>query len=238
MTRTILLVDDEEEIVELLRIFLEKENYAVREAGNGEEAWVLLQREHIDLALIDLMMPGMDGYQLISRIREKLRLPVIIVSAKTGDVDKVTGLGLGADDFIAKPFSPIEVVARIQAHLRRYYDLLGAQPVAEIKPARSICGSLQLDHESCMLYRENQSIVLGPLEYKLLNLFMNAPGRIYTKKQIYEAVWNEPYLEDSNTVMVQISRLRDKLEDDPKHPRYIRTIKGLGYKLVSQESGE
>ncbi|CAI6050058.1 Transcriptional regulatory protein WalR [Paenibacillus sp. JJ-100] len=238
MTRTILIVDDEEEIVELLRIFLEKENYAVREAGNGEDAWVLLQREHIDLALIDIMMPGMDGYQLISRIREKLRLPVIIVSAKTGDVDKVTGLGLGADDFIAKPFSPIEVMARIQAQLRRYYDLLGAQPVVEIKPARSICGSLQLDHESCMLYRENQSIVLGPLEYKLLNLFMNAPGRIYTKKQIYEAVWNEPYLEDSNTVMVQISRLRDKLEDDPKHPRYLRTIKGLGYKLVRQESGE
>lgn len=236
MTRTVLIVDDEEEIVELLRIFLEKENYAVREAGSGEEAWALLQREHIDLALVDIMMPGMDGYQLISRIREKLRLPVIIISAKTGDVDKVTGLGLGADDFIAKPFSPIEVMARIQAQLRRYYDLLGAQPAAEIKPARSVCGSLQLDHASCMLYRENEGIVLGPLEYRLLNLFMNSPGRIYTKKQIYEAVWNEPYLEDSNTVMVQISRLRDKIENDAKHPRYLQTIKGLGYKWISQVS--
>ncbi|WP_426334949.1 response regulator transcription factor [Paenibacillus silvae] len=236
MTRTVLIVDDEEEIVELLRIFLEKENYAVREAGSGEEAWALLQREHIDLALVDIMMPGMDGYQLISRIREKLRLPVIIISAKTGDVDKVTGLGLGADDFIAKPFSPIEVVARIQAQLRRYYDLLGAQPAAESKPTQSVCGSLQLDHASCMLYRENQGIVLGPLEYRLLNLFMNSPGRIYTKKQIYEAVWNEPYLEDSNTVMVQISRLRDKIENDAKHPRYLQTIKGLGYKWISQVS--
>lgn len=133
MKRTVLIVDDEEEIVELSRIFLVKENYAVKEAGAGQEAWALLQREHIDIALVDIMMPEMDGYQLISRIREKLKLPVIIISAKTGDLDKVTGLGVGADDFIAKPFSPIEVVARIQAQARRYYDLLGAQPLCRNK---------------------------------------------------------------------------------------------------------
>jgi DNA-binding response OmpR family regulator len=238
LKRTVLIVDDEKEIVELLRIFLENEQYHVLEASNGQEAWRILQQESVDLALIDLMMPLMDGYQLISRIRENLKLPIIIISAKGGDLDKITGLGLGADDFITKPFSPMEVVARIKAQLRRYYDLLGAQSAEGELPTRSKCGDLLLDHASCMLFKGTTDIMLGPLEYKLLSLFMQAPGRIYTKKQIYEAVWNEPYLEDSNTVMVQISRLRDKIEDNPRNPRFLLTIKGLGYKLVGGEPAQ
>lgn len=236
---TILVADDETEIVELLRLFLEREHYRVLEANSGREAWNILEQEHVDLALVDIMMPELDGFQLIARIREKLRLPVIIVSAKTGDVDKVTGLGLGADDFISKPFSPIEVVARIKAQLRRYYELNEGGPFVlepdEHVPARTVCGPLTLDHAACILYKRGKAVQLGPLEYKLLKLFMDTPGRIFTKRQIYEAVWNEPYLEDSNTVMVQISRLRDKLEDNARHPHFLVTIKGLGYKLVLQE---
>ncbi|PAD74982.1 MULTISPECIES: response regulator transcription factor [Paenibacillus] len=235
---TILVADDETEIVELLRLFLEREHYRVLEAYSGREAWHILSQEHVDLALVDIMMPELDGFQLIARIREKLRLPVIIVSAKTGDVDKVTGLALGADDFISKPFSPIEVVARIKAQLRRYYELNEGRPLVpgadQPPPSRTVCGPLTLDHRACMLYKRGEAVQLGPLEYKLLQLFMGAPGRIFTKRQIYEAVWNEPYFEDSNTVMVQISRLRDKLEDNARDPRFLVTIKGLGYKLALQ----
>lgn len=229
--RTILIADDESDITELLRLFLEREGYRVLEAITGREAWNILQRELVDLAVVDIMMPELDGYQLIARIRENHRLPVIILSAKTGDVDKVTGLGLGADDFISKPFSPIEIVARIKAQLRRYYELKGAEPAQRSETLKTVCGPLMLDHEACVLYKRGEAITLGPLEYKLLRLLMEAPGRIFTKRQIYENVWNEPYLEDSNTVMVQISRLRDKLEDDPREPRFLITIKGLGYKL-------
>lgn len=233
--RTILIADDESDITELLRLFLEREGYRVLEAISGREAWNILHREPVDLAVVDIMMPELDGYQLIARIRENHRLPVIILSAKTGDVDKVTGLGLGADDFISKPFSPIEVVARIKAQLRRYYELMGAEPAQRSEMLKTVCGSLTLDHEACVLYKRSEAITLGPLEYKLLRLLMEAPGRIFTKRQIYENVWNEPYLEDSNTVMVQISRLRDKLEDDPREPRLLITIKGLGYKLVPRD---
>lgn len=229
--RTILIADDESDITELLRLFLEREGYRVLEAITGREAWNILQREPVDLAVVDIMMPELDGYQLISRIRENHRLPVIILSAKTGDVDKVTGLGLGADDFISKPFSPIEVVARIKAQLRRYYELKGAEPAQRSETLKTVCGPLILDHEACVLYKRGVAVTLGPLEYKLLRMLMEAPGRIFTKRQIYENVWNEPYLEDSNTVMVQISRLRDKLEDDPREPGFLITIKGLGYKL-------
>lgn len=229
--RTILIADDESDITELLRLFLEREGYRVLEAITGREAWNILQREPVDLAVVDIMMPELDGYQLIARIRENHRLPVIILSAKTGDVDKVTGLGLGADDFISKPFSPIEIVARIKSQLRRYYELKGAEPAQRSEALKTECGPLMLDHEACVLYKRREAITLGPLEYKLLRLLMEAPGRIFTKRQIYENVWNEPYLEDSNTVMVQISRLRDKLEDDPREPRFLITIKGLGYKL-------
>ncbi|OOC58457.1 response regulator transcription factor [Paenibacillus ihbetae] len=234
--RTILIADDEADITELLRLFLEREHYRVLEASSGREAWNLLQQERIDLAVIDIMMPELDGYQLIARIREKLRLPVIILSARSGDVDKVTGLGLGADDFISKPFSPIEVVARIKAQLRRFYDLKGAEPLRAAEPLRTVNGPLVLDHEACVLYKRGVTITLGPLEYKLLKLLMEAPGRIFTKRQIYESVWNEPYLEDSNTVMVQISRLRDKLEDDPREPQFLITVKGLGYKLSAEDA--
>ncbi|AWB46368.1 DNA-binding response regulator [Paenibacillus sp. CAA11] len=232
---TILIADDEPEIVELLRFFLERENYRVLEALNGLEAWEIVRSQQVDLAVVDIMMPHIDGFQLIRTIRGISRIPIIVLSAKNQDTDKITGLGLGADDFISKPFSPTEVVARIQAQLRRSYEFNEAMGSEAGTPKETIVGYLRLDHEACLLYKHGIPITLSALEYKLLKLFMDAPGRVFTKHQLFEAAWGDPYLDDDNTVMVQISRLRDKIEDQPRTPQLILTIKGLGYKFARQE---
>ncbi|WP_053377381.1 response regulator transcription factor [Paenibacillus sp. FJAT-27812] len=232
MSKTILIVDDEPEIVELMRIFLEREQVEIIEAFNGAEAWQQIETNKIDLAVIDIMMPQLNGYQLLKKIREKYKLPVIILSAKNQDADKILGLGLGADDFVSKPFNPLEVVARIQAQLRRSYEF--ASPIASdsISNLLTNLGDLVLDHHSCELKKRGVAIPLSSTEYALLKLFMGTPGRIFTKKQIFENVWSEPYMNDDNTIMVHISRLREKMEDDPRQPVYLLTIRGLGYKFA------
>ncbi|UNK17893.1 response regulator transcription factor [Paenibacillus sp. N3/727] len=235
MRKTILLVDDEPDIVDLLKLFLEKE-FDVLEANDGQTAVELFSRTSIDLAVIDIMMPHLDGFQLLQWIRKHSKLPVIVVSAKNQETDKITGLGLGADDFITKPFSPLEVVARIQAQLRRTYEFNDpALTRAEAEMAETQLGDLTLDHEACMLYKRGEPIALTAIEYKLLKLFMSKPGRIYTKKQIFENVWSDPYFADDNTIMVQISRLRDKIEDSPRMPVYVKTVRGLGYRFAKKE---
>ncbi|OBZ09161.1 response regulator transcription factor [Bacillus sp. FJAT-26390] len=232
MSKTILIVDDEPEIVELMRIFLEREQVEIIEAFNGAEAWQQIETNKIDLAVIDIMMPKLNGYQLLKKIREKYKLPVIILSAKNQDADKILGLGLGADDFVSKPFNPLEVVARIQAQLRRSYEF--ASPIASDSISNQLTnlGDLVLDHHSCELKKRGVAIPLSSTEYALLKLFMGTPGRIFTKKQIFENVWSEPYMNDDNTIMVHISRLREKMEDDPRQPVYLLTIRGLGYKFA------
>ncbi|WP_088549153.1 response regulator transcription factor [Paenibacillus aquistagni] len=236
MRSKILLVDDDPDIIELLKLFLEKE-YKVLVAHNGLEAIECFMRHSIDLAVIDLMMPALDGYELLQWIRKQYKLPVLIVSAKQQETDKIAGLGLGADDFVTKPFSPLEVVARIQAQLRRSYEFndhaRSFPDERETLPLK--LGELVLDHEACMLIKRGEAIALSAIEYKLLKLFMSRPGRIYTKKQIFETVWEEPYFADDNTIMVQISRLRDKIEDSSRDPQYIKTIRGLGYRFVKEE---
>lgn len=235
MRKTILLVDDDPDIVELLKLFLEKE-FDVLEAHDGQTAIQLFSRSSIDLAVIDIMMPHLDGFQLLQWIRMHSKLPVIVVSAKNQETDKITGLGLGADDFITKPFSPLEVVARIQAQLRRTYEFNDPALVrAEEEMTETKLGDLTLDHEACMLYKRGEPIALSANEYKLLKLFMSKPGRIYTKKQIFESVWSDPYFADDNTIMVQISRLRDKIEDSPREPIYLKTVRGLGYRFAKKE---
>ncbi|BFH68237.1 MAG: response regulator transcription factor [Paenibacillus dendritiformis] len=233
MCKTILIADDEPEIVELLRVFLERDRFRVLEAADGREAWELMRAHPVDLAILDIMMPYIDGFELIGKIRAEYNIPVIVLSAKNREIDKVKGLSLGADDFISKPFSPIEAMARIHAHIRRSYELNDA--LAHRGTAQTVLGPLALDHNECVLYKRGDEIPLGPLEYKLLKLFMESPGRIFTKKQLFESVWGEVYMEDDNAVMVQISRLRDKIEDQPRSPEYIVTIKGLGYKLNKKE---
>lgn len=233
--RTVLLVDDNREIVELLRLFLLKEGIRVVEAYHGAEAWRCLQREKIDLAVLDIMMPEMDGVQLLRLLRTEYKLPVILLSAKNEDDDKIMGLQMGADDFISKPFNPLEVVARIQAMMRRSYDF-SASAMSEVDQTEdTVFGELRLSHRECTLYKNGQEIPLTAIEYKLLSTLMQSPGRVFTKKQLFERAWLVHFYEDSNTVMVHISRLRDKIEDSPKQPFYIQTIRGLGYKFARKE---
>lgn len=230
MRKTILLVDDESDIIDLLKLFLEKD-FDLLEAHDGQAAAELFTRHSVDLAVIDIMMPHLDGFQLLQWIRKQSKLPVIVLSAKNQETDKIAGLGLGADDFITKPFSPLEVVARIQAQLRRTYEF--NDPAAE--PTEIRLGDLTLDHEACILYKRGDPIALSAIEYKLLKLFMSKPGRIYTKKQIFENVWSDPYIADDNTIMVQISRLRDKIEDSPRESFYLKTVRGLGYRFAKKD---
>ncbi|MCU5037891.1 response regulator transcription factor [Bacillus cereus] len=233
MKKSILIVDDDKDIIDLLKLFLEMENFFVVEASNGEVALKCLEENHIDLAIVDIMMPKMDGYQLIKKIRETLQFPILILSAKSQEVDKIIGLGIGADDFITKPFSALEIIARVQAHLRRSYEF--NDKAVEGKEKQINMGDLVLDHHSCILYKSSESISLSATEYKILALFMEEPGRIFTKKQIFESVWSDYYCADDNTIMVHISRLREKLEDSPKNPVYIKTIRGLGYRFAKKE---
>ncbi|AWB43727.1 DNA-binding response regulator [Paenibacillus sp. CAA11] len=235
MPKTILLVDDDRDIVELLRLFLEKGDYKIIEAYNGTEAWRAIEGQQVDLAVIDLMMPELDGIQLLKLLRTEHKMPVIILSAKNQDSDKILGLQLGADDFIAKPFNPLEVVARIEAMLRRTYEFNEASTPAgeEMQQAeRTVIGRLELDPEECALYKDGCEIALTAIEFKLIQTLMKSPGRVFTKKQLFEQVWSDPYYEDANTVMVHISRLREKIEENARQPVYIRTIRGLGYKFA------
>ncbi|PJO43034.1 response regulator transcription factor [Lysinibacillus xylanilyticus] len=233
MSKTILIVDDDPDIVELLKLYLKVEGYSTLEAYEGKEAFNQLKNQAVDLAIIDIMMPFIDGYQLLQMIRQEYKIPVILLSAKDQDYDKITGLKLGADDYISKPFSPLEVTARIQAQLRRSYefnDSLSIQPPSQLK-----LGDLLLSHHECVLYIKDKAIPLSAREYKLLKLLMSEPGRIFTKKQIFERAWNEHYIADDNAIMVQISRLRDKIEECPRKPVYIKTIRGLGYRFAKKD---
>ncbi|MDQ0063800.1 DNA-binding response OmpR family regulator [Paenibacillus harenae] len=234
MDMTILIADDEREIVGLLKLFLEKEGYRIAEAYDGDQAWEHIRSNRVDLAIIDIAMPRMNGFELLKRLRTEYQLPVIVISARNGDSDKILGLGLGADDFIAKPFNPLEVVARVQAQLRRAFEFNGFINRDQTEDSIAI-GPLVLNHSTCLLYRRNEPISLTSLEYKLLRTLMSSPGRIFTKRQLFELVWSEPYMEDDNTIMVQISRLRDKIEDQPRQPNYIKTVRGLGYKFTAKE---
>ncbi|PLR91105.1 response regulator transcription factor [Bacillus sp. T33-2] len=237
MDRTLLIVDDQPEIVELLRLYLEKEGYNIEEAYDGQQALdIISSKKSIDLLLVDLMMPNVDGFQLIKKVRRELNLPIIILSAKNEDNDKILGLGLGADDFIPKPFNPLEVVARVQAQLRRSYSFnngLNTAAEHEDEPTKIIVGDLVLDQDSFSVLKSGNSITLTKTEYKILELLMASPGRVYTKQQIFEKVWNDYYLgaEEDNTINVHISKIRDKIEDSPKSPIYLKTIRGLGYKI-------
>ncbi len=225
----ILIAEDEQDIRALLSIQLEKEGYTCVAVKDGMEALEALQSKAFDLALLDVMMPRLDGFNLLRRIREAGNmLPVIFLTARGDDMDKILGLGIGADDYLVKPFSMAELIARVGAAIRRSQQY--AQPV---KPAaeRMICGALTLDTSGCCAYVNDEPVLLSAKEYLLLKLFMENPGRVFTRRQLYRAVWDDDILYDDNTVMVHISHLRNKIEQDPKAPVYIRTIRGIGYKL-------
>ncbi|MBR6909035.1 MAG: response regulator transcription factor [Lachnospiraceae bacterium] len=226
MSYKILIADDEAEIRSLIRLYLENESYEVLEAGNGLEALALFNKEHPDMCILDIMMPEMDGYGVLKKIRETSNIPVLILSAKDEYSEKILGLNLGADDYIAKPFNPLEIAARVASQMRRYYKLGSGESK---QPATVTFGDLTLDCDGCTLIRDGEKIELTTVEFKIMELFMGHPGKVFTKQQIYEHAWGEDYIIADNNIMVSISKLRTKLSDDPS--KYIKTLRGLGYKL-------
>lgn len=236
MQRKLLIVDDQPEIVELLKLYLEKDGYIIEEAFDGAEAIEkIINNSDIDLILVDLMMPNIDGFEFIKKVRVLYHLPIIILSAKNEDNDKILGLGLGADDFIAKPFNPLEVVARVQAHLRRKYTYSENHSNLDLQTNDKTIqvGNLALNQETFCIIQDGESKTLTKTEYMILELLMSSPGRVYTKQQIFEKVWKDYYLggEEDNTINVHMSKIRDKIEANPRSPKYIKTIRGLGYKF-------
>ena len=225
---SILVADDEQGIIDFVTLYLEKDGYTVFTATDGEDAWAHIQQEKIDLAILDIIMPKMNGYQLIKKIRAEKNIPIIFLTAKDASADKVLGLDIGADDYVTKPFDPLELVARVSAQLRRFYSL-GAQEINS--PKKIDLHDLTLDLEQCLLFKGNEQIALTSIEFKILRLLMSSPGRVFTKKQIYEAVWEDTYIVDDNNIMVYISRLREKL-GTREEESYIQTIRGLGYKIL------
>ena len=228
MAYKILVADDEKDIRSVLRLYLEDAGYEVVEAADGLQALEALESQEIDLCLLDIMMPELDGYQVLKRVREDDDVPIIVVSAKGQDPEKILGLNLGADDYMVKPFNPLEAVARVNTNIRRAKGALPQRQTQRITPTLK-CRDLELDPEACLLTKAGQPIELTSVEYRIMALLMEHPGRVFTKQQIYECGWDEDYIAAENSVMVCISKLRSKLADDPQ--AYIKTIRGLGYRL-------
>ncbi|TCL57792.1 response regulator transcription factor [Allofournierella massiliensis] len=224
----ILVVDDDADIVNAVRLYLEKEGFCVYGASDGFEALDVLEQRTVHLILMDVMMPRMDGFSAILRIRQKHNLPILVMSAKTEDSDKVLGLSIGADDYISKPFSPTELVARVKSHLRRYLTLGGAQsggPLVRV-------GRLEYDFEAHQLTADGEPVRLTPTETRIMELFFRSPGRVFSAEEIYAGAWGEGNVyAPENTVMVHIRRIREKIELNPKEPEYVKVVWGLGYKL-------
>ena len=231
MSYKILIADDEAEIRDVLHLYLEKDGYEIYEAADGIQAMEVLQKGKIDLAILDIMMPGIDGYRVLRNIREDNNIPVIILSAQSSDSAKILGLDLGADDYITKPFVPLEAVARVNSNIRRFYQL-GTKGSSQESVRELVVRDLRLDLESCMLYRAEAVIELTSVEFKIMKLFMENPGKVFTKQQIFEQGWEEEYMISDNNVMVCISKLRSKLDTEDRE--YIRTIRGLGYRLEKE----
>lgn len=227
----ILVVDDEKEIVELIELYFRSSNYKIFKAYDGIEAINIIDKNDINLAIVDIMMPNLNGYSLIQNIRSKLNIPIIVISAKVEGYDKILALDMGADDYVTKPFDPLELVARVNAQIRRVY---GYSNLHEIEEKLIQVGDLKLDLEAFKLTKNNKEIPLTSTELKIVELFMKNPNKVFTKKNLFESVWDEVYIAEDNAIMVQISKIRDKIEDTSKEPKYIKTIRGIGYKFESK----
>lgn len=231
MSYNVLICDDEKDIVSALKIYLSSENYNTFEAYTGKEALEIIENNDIHLVLMDIMMPEMDGLTAMVRLREKYNIPVILLTAKSEDTDKILGLNIGADDYITKPFNPVEVLARVKSQLRRYMQLGGAG----VKHSNLVIGNIEMDDKAKTVTVDGEAVNLTPKEYEILKLLMENPGQVFSPKDIYKRVWNDnPYGAES-TVAVHIRHLREKLEINPAEPRYLKVVWGQGYKM---ERGE
>lgn len=224
----ILVVDDDREIVESISIFLKGEGYSALKAYNGIDALDMLSENDVHLILLDIMMPKLDGIKTLMKLRDTKNIPVILISAKSEDADKILGLTAGADDYITKPFNPFELIARVKSQLRRYTQL-GAM---EKKQGQIVIDGLTIDTESKTVEVEGEGVRLTPMEYKILELLCQNRGRVFSAEEIYRRVWNEDSVVGDNTIAVHVRHIREKIEINPKEPKYLKVVWGIGYKIV------
>ena len=230
----ILLVEDDKEIREGVEIFLKSQNYIVFQAADGIEGLETMEREEIHLAIVDVMMPRMDGITMVVRLREKWDIPVIFLSAKSEEVDKIMGLNMGADDYITKPFTPMELLARVGSQLRRYKRFMDRLEKKEPENSRIYqIGGLEVNEETVEVLADGSPVRLTPMEFKILLLLIKNPGRVFSAEEIYERVWNERAV-NTDTVMVHVRNIREKIEINPKEPKYLKVVWGVGYKIEKQ----
>ncbi len=223
----VLVADDEKEIRELVEIYLRNEGFDVVTAANGKEAVEVVQNKKIDIAILDIMMPVVNGIDACIKIREKHNVPIIMLSAKSEDIDKILGLSVGADDYLTKPFNPLELIARVKAQIRRYTTLNNQGQESKVLEERD----LTINLETGKVYKRGVEIMLTPTEYSILKLLWVNKGMVFKIENIYEKVWGQEYFDNNNTVMVHIRKLREKIEDNPRLPDYIYTVWGVGYKF-------
>ena len=229
----ILICDDEQDIVNALKIYLSGLDFQFFEANTGLQALKMIEQEDIHLILLDIMMPEMDGISAMTKIRERSNVPIILLTAKSEDTDKILGLNSGADDYITKPFNPMEVTARVRSQLRRYLQLGSRTTASE----RYVIGGIELDDSAKEVMLDGEAVSLTPTEYDILKLLMQNPGKVYSPKEIYRQVWKEAPLGSDNTVAVHIRHLREKIEINPAEPRYLKVVWGQGYKMEKGAKG-
>ncbi len=226
---TILVCDDDKEIVEAISIYLKQEGYEVVAAYNGKEALAAAKEQEIHLMILDIMMPELDGIHALLRLREESSIPVILLSAKSEDVDKILGLNVGADDYVTKPFNPLELMARVKSQLRRYTSLGGIEQAG--REGLLVNGAITMDTEKRQVTVDGEPVKLTPTEFKILQLFMENLGKVFSSTQIYERIWQEDAFAADNVVSVHIRRIREKIEIDPKNPDYVKVMWGVGYRM-------
>ena len=229
----ILVVEDDKEIREGVEIYLKSQGYVVFQAANGIEGLEVIEKEEIHLAIVDVMMPRMDGIAMTIRLREKYDFPVIFLSAKSEEVDKIMGLNMGADDYVTKPFTPMELLARVNSHLRRYRRFL--EKLGNTEKASNIhtIGGLEINEDTVEVTVDGEPVTVTPTEYKILLLLIKSPGRVFSAEEIYERVWNERAV-STDTIMVHVRNIREKIEINPKEPKYLKVVWGVGYKIEKQ----
>ncbi len=230
--QTILVCDDDKQIVEAIDIYLSGEGFKVIKAYDGTEALELLKENTVNLMIVDVMMPGLDGIRTTRKVRETSSIPIIILSAKSEDADKILGLNIGADDYMTKPFNPLELVARVKSQLRRYTQL-GNMNVQEDSPVFR-CGGLEINDENKEVTVDGELVKLTPIEYNILLLLVKNAGKVFSINEIYEKIWNEEAIGADNTVAVHIRHIREKIEINPREPRYLKVVWGVGYKIEKQ----
>ena len=229
-TNHILIVEDDKEIREGVQIYLQSQGYKVFQAADGIEGLEIIEKEEIHLAIVDIMMPRMDGIRMTMKLREKYDFPVIMLSAKSEEVDKITGLNIGADDYVTKPFTPMELMARVNSQLRRYRKFL-----EKLAPKENVhvIGGLEINEEAVEVTMDGNPVKLTPIEYKILLLLAKNSGRVFSAEEIYERVWQEKAI-NTDTIMVHVRNIREKIEIDPKNPKYLKVVWGVGYKIEKQ----